>query len=57
VWVTASSPNTTWAFVSRIGPRFDAIARTARVGNVVPGFGTVAAADGNTLSLDGAVRG
>jgi YVTN family beta-propeller protein len=37
VWVASSSPSAAFVSISRIDPQFDAVDRTIRVGNVVPG--------------------
>ena len=49
VWVVSSSARSSSVSVSSIDPRFDALRRTARVGNVVAGGPGAVAARGGTL--------
>jgi peptide/nickel transport system substrate-binding protein len=49
VWVVDSSASSNFVSVRRIDPRFDAIARPVRLGNVVPGTPGAVAARGDAL--------
>jgi YVTN family beta-propeller protein len=49
VWVVSAVPTATFVSVRHIDPQFDAIARTVRIGEVVPGSPGAVAARGSTL--------